>query len=388
MGSEMQLELRKYVTPEIVFGNDARMLSGRYARNFGLKRVLVVTDPGVRAVRWPSDVQQSLESEGVQQCVFAGVSPNPRQDEVAQGAEVYLQEQCDGIVAVGGGSVLDCAKGIGIVSTNRRPIRSFEGVDRISQPMPPLICIPTTGGTSADVSQFAIFVDRPNRLKYAVISKAVVPDVALIDPVTLTTMDAYLTACTGLDALAHAIEAFTSNGSSPITDVHALEAIRLLSHHLVPSVNDPQNVALRNKVMAGSMHAGLAFSNAGLGAVHAMAHSVGGFRDLPHGECNALLLEHVMAFNFDDSDGRYVAIGAAMDIDLRGMTNALKKKRILETIAGMRQDLGIVGALSQRGIKSSDVPELADKALRDPCLVTNPRTPNHRDIETLYEEAL
>lgn len=388
MDSEVQLELRKYVTPEIVFGSDARMLSGRYARNFGLRKVLVVTDPGVQAAHWPGDVLRSLEAEGIEHCVFAHVTPNPREEDVAQGSALYMNEQCDGIIAIGGGSVLDCAKGIGIVSTNQLPILSFEGVDRISLPMPPLICVPTTGGTSADLSQFAIFVNRPKRLKFAVISKAVVPDVALIDPVPLTTMDPYLTACTGLDALAHAIEAFTSNGSSPITDVHALEGIRLISRYLIASVHDPANVPLRGKVMAGSMHAGLAFSNAGLGAVHAMAHSVGGFQDLAHGECNALLLEHVAAFNFEVSEDRYLAIGAAMDLDLRGMTNAAKKRKILESFASMRQELGIVGTLSERGIKSSDVPELTGRALRDPCLVTNPRVPNQRDIETLYEEAL
>lgn len=371
-----------------MFGEGAVEMAGRYAKNLGGRKVLVVSDPGVIAAGWASRVTASLEAEGISCVVYDGVTPNPRAEEVMTGAEVYRRQGCNMIVAVGGGSPMDCAKGIGVVSSNRRNILEFEGVDRVVEPMPPLICIPTTGGTSADVSQFAIIFNREKRVKFAIISKAVVPDVALIDPATLTTMDDYLTACTGIDALVHAIEAYVSNAHSPLTDIHALEGIRLISRNLLASLASPQEIALRQQIMLGSLEAGLAFSNASLGAVHAMAHSLGGFLDLPHGECNAILLNHVMAFNFPESAARYERIGEAMGLHLRGMTEAERKRAILAEVERLKTAAGITTRLAQRGVHRSDIPSLARHAMQDPCMVTNPIRPGRRDIEVIYEEAI
>jgi alcohol dehydrogenase class IV len=254
--------------------------------------------------------------------------------------------------------------------------------------MPPLICIPTTGGTSADVSQFAIITDPLEKLKIAIISKSVVPDLALIDPLTLTTMDPFLTACTGLDALTHGIEAYVSNASSPMTDLHALEAIRLVSTYLVDSIKNPQDVELRTKIMEGSLLAGLAFSNAILGAAHAMAHSLGGEKDAPHGECNAILLDHVIEFNFPASPERFERIAEAMGIDLRGMGAREKKNALLEKVREIKRAAGLDLVLNRLGVSRSDLPPLSEKALRDPCMMTNPRRPKRRDIEVIYEESL
>ena len=381
-------ELRKFVAPEIVFGVGARRLAGRYAANLRAERVLLVTDPGVIAAGWAADLQRSLEDVGIAYSCFSQISPNPRAEEMMLGSEQYRLAGCDVIVAIGGGSVVDCAKGIGIVSSNRRHILEFEGVDNVTEPMPPVICIPTTGGTSADVSQFVIVSDRAFRTKRAIISKSVVPDISLVDPETLTTMDPFLTACTGMDALVHAVEAFVSNAHSPLTDVHALEAIRLIYPNLAASVRAPTDVALRTPVMLGSLEAGLAFSNASLGAVHAMAHSVGGYLDLPHGECNALLLRHVAAFNYRSASERYEQVGLAMGLDLRGMSGSRKRAAILLALDALRAELGVTGTLASRGVSGSDVSALAEHALRDACLVTNPRSANRRDLEVLYEEAL
>jgi alcohol dehydrogenase class IV len=381
-------ELRKFVAPEIVFGVGARQLAGRYARNLGAERVLLVTDPGVTAAGWAAEVERSLAEAGVARGVFAGVSPNPRAEEIMAGAEVYREQGCDVIVAVGGGSVVDAAKGIGLASSNGRHILALEGVDQVDEPMPPLVCVPTTGGTSADVSQFVIVADPARRTKIAIISKAVVPDVSLVDPETLTTTDPFLTACTGMDALVHAVEAFVSNAHAPLTDVHALEAIRLIYPNLAASVREPTRVELRTPVMLGSLEAGLAFSNASLGAVHAMAHSLGGYLDLPHGECNTMLLRHVMAYNFEHASERYERIGQAMGLDLRGMTSAARREAVLAAMEGLRAELGLRGTLATRGVRSSDIPALAGHAARDACLVTNPRLPSRRDLEVLYEEAL
>jgi alcohol dehydrogenase class IV len=381
-------ELRKFVAPEFIFGLDARLLVGRYARKLGGRRVLLVSDPGVAEAGWTAETAATLEEAGLAVERFLGVSPNPRDSEVMAGAEAYRAGDCDVIAAVGGGSAMDCAKGIGIVAANPGSIIDFQGVDRVPAPMPPLICIPTTAGTSADVSQFAIINHVAERVKIAIISKAVVPDVALIDPATLVTMDPYLTACTGMDALVHAIEAFTSNASSPVTDLHALEAIRLVHGNLRASCDAPGDLELRGRVMMASLHAGLAFSNASLGCVHAMAHSLGGFMDLPHGECNALLLAHVLDYNYPSSPERFRAIAQALECPVQGLGDPAARERLVRHVRELGESCGIAPGLGQRGVRSADLPRLAGKAIGDPCNATNPRPPSREDLLALYSEAM
>jgi len=305
-----------------------------------------------------------------------------------EGAVFYREAECDVIVALGGGSPMDCAKGISVVSTNGGSILDYEGVDKVDLPGPPLICIPTTAGSAADVSQFAIITHVAKRVKIAIISKSVVPEVALIDPSTTLSMDRYLTLCTGIDALVHAIEAYVSSASSDLTDVHALEAIRLLHRYLPEVLERLGDPWLRNRVMLASLEAGLAFSNASLGAVHAMAHSLGGMLDLPHGECNALLLEHVVAFNYRTVPERCDRIGeifGARLIDLQPMERC---QAVVAALTAFKNRLGLQAGLGSRGVQSSDIPSLARKALADPCMATNPRRPRLADIENLYAEAL
>jgi alcohol dehydrogenase class IV len=182
MENNVQLEIRKFLAPEFVFGVSARMKVGNYCKRLGGRRVLLVSDAGIMKTPWLDEVKSSIQSFGIEYVEFSKVSPNPRDFEVMLGAEYYHEHNCNMIVALGGGSVMDCAKGIGIVSANHYNILQFEGVDKIDRPMPPLICVPTTGGTGADVSQFAIINNQKERCKIAIISKTVVPDVSLIDP--------------------------------------------------------------------------------------------------------------------------------------------------------------------------------------------------------------
>ncbi|MBU5611630.1 alcohol dehydrogenase-like regulatory protein ErcA [Geomonas azotofigens] len=382
------LQLRKFLAPEFIFGAGARELAGRYAKNLGGRKVLVVSDPGVVKAGWTKDVTDSLDAAGVSWVLFTALTPNPKAEEVMAGVALYQAEHCDALVAVGGGSPIDCAKGIGIVTSNHKHILDFEGVDMVKAPMPPLICIPTTGGTSADVSQFAIISNPRERVKIAIISKSVVPDIALIDPVTLITMDPYLTACTGLDAMTHAIEAFVSTARSSMTDLHALEAMKLLSTNLIPSIRELDNEELRSNVMMGSLQAGLAFSNAILGANHAMAHSLGGALDLAHGECNAILLDHVIEFNFDAAPERFEQIAVAFGLDLRGLTLPQKKQRLLDHVRKLKADAGVGRTLAEVGVGRDDLALYSEHALKDPCMATNPRRASKRDIEVVYEESL
>ena len=384
----IQLDLRKFVAPEYIFGLDARLMAANFCKNLGGRMVFLATDAGVLNTPWFREIECSLQDQRVDHVVFSSISPNPRDYEVMEGAKVYHDNRCNLILAIGGGSVMDCAKGIGIVSTNHQHIRNYEGVDKIDRPMPPLVCIPTTAGTSADVSQFAIINNYEARYKMAIISKAVVPDVALIDPFVLTTMDGYLTACTGMDALSHAFEAFVSNASSEFTDLFALEAIRLISRNLLQSVLTPEDIQVRGKVMLASLYAGLAFSNASLGCVHALAHSLGGYLDLPHGECNAILLPHVVNYNFSAASHRYVVVAEAMGLSVSGLSDNQVKVALMDRIIGFKNEVGIVSTLGLRGITSDVIPILSEKAIKDPCNATNPRPPVKRDLEIIYGEAM
>lgn len=381
-------EMRKFVAPEFIFGVGARRRVGFYAKNMMARRVLIVSDAGVIAAGWLKDVQDDLAEFGIESVVFKELTPNPKDYEVMAGAELYARERCDVIVALGGGSVIDCAKAIGVVHTNEIDVRLFEGIDKIELPGPPLICIPTTAGTAADVSQFCIIVNSDEHYKMAIISKTVVPDVALIDPETTTTMAPYLTACTGLDALTHAIEAYVSTASSPVADVHALEAIRLVWNNLEPAVLTPDRVDARENMLLASLQAGLAFSNASLGAVHALAHSLGGYLDLPHGECNALLLEHVTRFNMSAAIERFRRVAEALGIDPRGMDESVLSRRITEALSALRRRVGIVDALAARGVSETDIPQLTRHAINDACMVTNPRRVVFGDVRAIYGEAL
>ena len=224
--------------------------------------------------------------------------------------------------------------------------------------------------------------------KLLIISKAVLPDISLIDPATLTTMDPFLTACTGLDALVHAIEAYVSSGQSPLTDIHALEAMRLISSNLLPSIAEPSNLEYRSGMMLGSLEAGLAFSNASLGAVHAMAHSIGGLLDLPHGKCNALLVDHVVDFNFPAAEDRYRMIAGALGLDVKGLSGHEVRRKLVGYLRELREKVGLHDTLADSGVHRTEVRELSEIALTDLCIVTNPRVPCRRDLEVIYEESL
>jgi alcohol dehydrogenase class IV len=381
-------ELRKFVAPEIIFGVGALRLAGQCGRNLGGSKALVVSDSGVLAAGWTQQVLASIESAGLDSTLFTQVTPNPRIEEVVAGTALYAEHHCDFIVAVGGGSPMDCAKCIGLLAANQGGIGEFVGVDNVGVPMPPTICIPTTGGTSADVSQFAVIKDSEAKRVLLVISKAVVPDISLIDPATLTTMDTFLAACTGLDALVHAVEAYVSLGHSPLTDTHALQAIRLISSNLQRSIAEPNNLQYRSNMMLGSLEAGLAFSNASLGVVHAMAHCLSGQLDLTHGLCTSMLLDGVVDFNYGQAEERYGDIATAMGVKVAGIPSSGIRQRLVVEIRRLRETVGLGNTLSRCGVHQSELPALAEIALNDPCVVTNPRRPCQRDIEVIYEECL
>jgi alcohol dehydrogenase len=382
------MEPRKFVAPEFVLGEGALDLAGQYAANLGSRKVLIVSDPGVAAAGWVEQVERSLRKSQLPYTSFTGVTSNPKDTEVMRGAAVYEGEGCDVIVTVGGGSPMDCAKCIGVVASNHENILAAEGVDKIAAPCPPLICIPTTAGSAADISQFAIVTDTVRKVKVAIISKMLVPDVALVDPLTTVSLSPFRTADSGLDALVHAIEAYISTANSPITDLHALEAIRLVRRNLKGAVEKPRNMKYRGAMMEASLLAGLAFSNASLGLVHAMAHSLGGASDFPHGECTSLLLAPVVEFNFDAASERYERIAEAFGCDLAGLPRAEQKARLVEEFRRCRRELGMPEHIGERKFNRADYSRMARATLLDACLVTNPVQPTEEEIVAIYERAL
>jgi alcohol dehydrogenase class IV len=379
--------LRKFVMPEVIFGEGARKLAVAYLQNLGISHALIVTDPGIIKAGWVREIASAAQSEGIPVSIFSSVSENPRTTEVDAGTAMYRKNGCDGILAIGGGSPMDCAKGIAILSTNGGMIQQYEGVDQIRHMGPPLICIPTTAGSSADVSQFAIITEQDKLRKFGIISKTIIPDVSLVDPNLLTTLPKTFIGYCGFDALTHAIEAYVSTGSSSLTDLHALEAIRMIKRALPLAYHDSTDSEATRLMMLGSLHAGLAFSNASLGLVHAMAHPISGLYDLPHGETNSLLLPVVIGYNYPSAQERYDTIGRILgasedDIQKNGA------EAIIGVVRELAETVGITGSLGDRGVLSKDIRTLAEHAMVDGCIVTNPILPEVGEVMQLYEAAL
>lgn len=380
-------KLRKFLIPEFVFGEGAIYLAAKYISRFHAKKVFLVTDKGISKAGWLQKVEDILSKDGLKYVVFDEVTPNPKDTTTMLGAEILKSEKCDIILALGGGSPMDCAKGISIVVTNEKNVLEFEGIDEVNEPGLPLICLPTTAGTSADVSQFSIITDTAKKRKIAIVSKRVVPDVALIDSLTTTTMPAELTAQTGMDALVHAIEAYVSNSNSLITDLNALKAVQLIKDNLTGAYREPNNMEYRNNMMFASMLAGFAFSNAGLGLVHSMAHSLGGMLNLPHGECNSLLLKAVVNYNFDSAIERYYDITKIFYPSVSRINENDILKVLLEGIDNLSNNVGINYSLKDVGVKLEDIPLLAVNAYNDACLATNPKPVEIHDIEECFRYA-
>jgi alcohol dehydrogenase len=385
---DIELESRKFVAPEFVFGLDARLLAASYCKKLSAKTIFLATDPEIKQTNWFHEIENQVVKLKLNYLIYSNISPNPRDYEVMEGASVFKENDCNIILAVGGGSVIDCAKGIGIISSNHKHISEYEGVDKIHKPIPPMVCIPSTSGASADVSQFAIINNIEKRYKMAIISKAIVPDISLVDPLVLCTMPPFLNSCTGMDALSHAMEAFVSNASSSFTDMYAIEAIKLIHHNLELTLKSPNDLQARGKMMLASLYAGLAFSNASLGCVHSMAHSLGGFLDLPHGECNAILLPHVVNFNFNSAVDKYKKVAKIFEIPLSGLNSSQIQQKLVEYLFEFKNIVGITSTLGIKGVTKDIVPLLSEKSIKDPCNATNPRTPVEKDHELIFNEAI
>jgi alcohol dehydrogenase class IV len=379
--------LLKFEIPEIIYGQGALSQIGQCARRLGGERILLVTDSGLIAAGWVDECIKYLQEEDLQYVVCDNVVTNPRDFQVEEGVELYRRKKCDVIVALGGGSPIDTAKGIGILASNHGRIHEYEGANLVTQPIPPLVCVPSTAGTGADVSQFAVIANKRTKVKMTILSRAITPDLTLVDPRLLRTKPPELMAATGMDTLTHAIEAYVSSLSWPMTDPHAIHAIELVNEHLVNATQTKDMDALEGMSIA-CLEAGMAFSNAILGAVHALAHPLGGLYDIHHGLANSLLLPVVVRQNMAHALPKFAKIARAMGAETRERSIAEVAREVPRQIRDLIAKLGLPTRLSQVGVDAADIPRLAQMAEADICMLTNPHCYMKAEIESMYHEVL
>ncbi|MEW6653439.1 MAG: iron-containing alcohol dehydrogenase [Bacteroidota bacterium] len=378
-----------YFMPTVnLMGAGAVAEVGKQAKIIGGSKALVVTDKPLMNTNIVKTVTNLLEVNGVGVVIYDGVKPNPTVENVEEGVAIYKKSKCDIIIAVGGGSPIDCAKGIGLVLTNGGSIKDYEGLDKSKNPMPPFIAVNTTAGTASEMTRFTIITDSKRHVKMAIVDWHVTPNVSINDPELMVSMPVSLTAATGMDALTHAVEAYVSIIATPLTDSAALKAITLISNHLRQAVANGENLDARDKMAYAEFLAGMAFNNASLGYVHAMAHQLGGFYDLPHGVCNAVLLPHVERFNIIACTQRFADIAIAMGENVHGLTTVEAADKALESIMRLSKDIGIPTGLKELGVKVEDLSILAENAMKDACGLTNPRKATKEDIIQIYKNAM
>jgi alcohol dehydrogenase class IV len=378
----------KFLVPDVIFGRGVLSQVGQAARRQGGVRVLVVSDPGVAKAGWTSEVTGHLSAAGLSPVVWEGLTPNPKDHEVADGLAAYTGSGCDVLVAVGGGSCIDAAKAISILAAGPgTPIAEYAGVGKVSGPLPPTVMVPTTGGSGSDVSQFCVVTDTTRQLKMTIGARSLVPDISLTDPRTLTTVPDDVTAYTALDVLSHAIESYLSKAASFLTDCHALAAIRSVCEDLLPALDQPGAVGPREGLARASLEAGMAFSNALLGATHAISHQIGGLTDLPHGLLNAILLPHVMEFNAPVAADRMADIANAMGLRTGLMTPQEAADAAIQTVRGFAGKAGLPATLREVGVELAQFGHVARNALGDAYIVTNPRPVAEDDVRAICQAA-
>lgn len=378
----------KFHAPEVVFGTDSLAEIGLAAARLGARRPFVVSDSGVSAAGWTEETLDYLRREGLRPQLWSDVTPNPKDHEIQRGYEEYVDSGADVIIGIGGGSVIDAAKGVAILAGNGGKILDFEGVDQISHPIPPMIMAPTTAGTGADVSQFCVVSDTERHIKVTILGRALVPDISITDPRLLTTMPVDLAAATGLDALSHGIEAFVSLAHNPLSDLHALNSVRLVDSHLVRTLETPEDLRSRRAMAQASLEAGMAFSNAILGATHAMSHQVGGLIDAPHGVVNAVLLSHVVSFNALGSPERYRPLAEVFGLSESRAPVEQMARALAAYIRSLADRVGVPKGLAALGVTEADIPLLTKSTLHDACLTTNPRLADENDVRRLFVAAM
>ncbi len=376
-----------YLSPsEIVFGAGASKQIGGKLKQLDVKRVLLVADKGVAGAGLLEGIKASVADEGIVFAEFLDVVPNPTVKNVYEGLSAYKEGKCEAIVAVGGGSVLDTGKTIAMMANETGHLLDFAGYETFQNPPAPLIAVPTTAGTGSEVTQWAVITDEDQHYKLSYGGRFFISKVAVVDPLLTLSMPKKLTAETGMDALTHAVEAFTATNATPYSNAFAEKAIRLIYNNLLTAYEDGRNVEARTNMMYGQMLAGLAFSNSAIGTVHGLAHQLGGLYNTPHGLANAMLLPYVMEFNKSYCEEKYAQVRSFFE-DGRSIEGAPGADGAIELVKKMSQALGIPEKLRDIGVEESSLETLADMSIKDLSNRFNARPVDREDLLNLYKAA-
>ena len=356
----------------------------------GIQRLLLVTDKGVVNAGLIERIIRVLDASAIDYTIFDSVEANPTTTTVHSGAEIFRRDKCDGLLAVGGGSPMDAAKGIGVQATHDGDIMDYSR--RIGKPVqditPPLIAIPTTAGTGSEVTWVSVLVDPREKVKIVVPSPNLAAKVAVVDPALTVSLPSEVTAFTGMDALTHAIEAYVSTKAIPVADSLALEAIQLISANLREAVGNGENMAARANMLLASTLAGMAFINSSVGLVHAVAHALGGFFDIAHGTANAIMLPLVMRFSLIGNPGKYADIAVAMGENVEGLSAMEAAREAVFAVENLAADIGIPQDLKQLGADPARISDLAEETLNQTgAYPFNPRKVGKREVMQLFEQA-
>lgn len=372
------------------FGPGSRevLISEIKARNF--RKVLLVTDKDLVKFGVAGKITALLEKGGIGYELFCDIKQNPTVRNVNDALAAFEKAGADVIVALGGGSAIDTAKAVGIISANPdfRDVVSLEGVAPTTKKSTPVIALPTTAGTAAEVTINYVITDEENVKKMVCVDPKDIPVVAIVDAELMASMPKGLTAATGMDALTHAIEGYITKGAWTLTDMFELKAIELIAKYLPAAVENGGDMDARNGMAVAQYIAGMGFSNVGLGLVHGMAHPLGAYYDIPHGVANAMLLPVVMQYNMESSIGKYADIAAALGVDTEGMDEKQKAQAAVDAVKTLAVRVGIPEKLSALGVKEEGIPALAKSALADVCTPGNPKETCIEDIEALYRKIL
>lgn len=357
-------------------------------KNRGFKKVFVATDPDLIKFGVAAKVTDILDTAGVEYGIYSDIKANPTIENVQNGVEAFKAMGADCIVAIGGGSAMDTAKAIGIIITNPEfaDVRSLEGVAPTKNPCIPIIAVPTTAGTAAEVTINYVITDVEKKRKFVCVDAHDIPVVAVVDPDMMSTMPASLTAATGMDALTHAIEGYITKGAWELSDMFHIKAIEVIARSLRAAVKNEKEG--RDGMALGQYIAGMGFSNVGLGVDHSMAHTLSAYYDMPHGAACAVLLPTVMAYNAEYTGEKYRDIAKAMGVkDVDGMTQSEYRAAAVEAVRKLAQDVGIPTSL--KGIlKEEDIPALSKDAFADACRPGNPRETSEEDIAAMYRSLI
>jgi len=375
-------------TRRILFGLGAVEKIGTEAQLLKAKKVLIITDPGVIQAGLLEGVEKSLQSAGIPFALFDGVEPDPRIEVVEKSVEKAKKEGINLIIGFGGGSSLDIAKVTSILITNPGKIDSFFGIDLVPNPGVPVILVPTTAGTGSEVTPIAILSDTKEKLKKGIVSPTLFPEVAIVDPKLTVGLPPSVTAFTGMDALTHAIEAYYSVNATDITDLLAYRAMELLSKNLRMAYAHGENLAARSSMMEGSLLAGIAFANAGVGAVHAFAYPLGGEFHLAHGLTNTLMLPYLMRYNILGCPYKFAQMAKAFGEKVEGLSELDGAETAVKFVERLSDDIRVPRRLRDVRIPEDAIPRLAEAAMKvTRLLANNPRKITLEDAVAIYKSA-